>query len=385
MDEALRRVTALARQQYDVVTRTQATALGFDDSRATRFVAEGRWQREFRGVFVVHGGPLPWRTRALAALAHAGTGALLAYDAAAYLHGFTHREPGVIDVVVPLGRRTASTRDVRVHRSAVVGQPSPGAGRHGARGAGGEGRDPGHTAEVGAPNRRRESGPAGAVGTGGDRSPGSARREVPGHPGGGITTGDVGAVPALRLRATSPARTAIDIAAASRRTDDTIGALTRAIRAKVSVAALRTEVLARSNLRQRRLLLDLLTVAEAGIESPLELRYHRDVEVAHGLPRSVLQRRDVLGGQWVRADTLYEELGVRVELDGRLAHADRRGADAWRDNAVGIARRELTLRYHWEHVAGDACVTTEQLVEAFRSRGWRGAPKPCGPLCVLNR
>lgn len=312
MDDALRRTIALAGRQHGVVTRTQALGLGFDDSRATRFVNEARWQRVHPGVFVVHSGPLPWRTTALAALAYAGEGALLGYDAAAHLHRFAARPPSVIDVMIPAARRVAPQPGLRLRRSVAAER------------------------------------------------------------------GDRPAV--LRLRTTSAVRTAVDLAAAARRPDDVMGSLARAIRAGVAVGALRTEVLARRTVRGRGLLLELLAAAEAGIESPLELRYHRDVEGAHGLPTSRLQRREVIGGLWLRADVVLEEFGVRVELDGRLAHPDaRRGRDAWRDNAVGIARRELTLRYHWEHVARDPCLTAEQVVEALRSRGWRGTPRPCGP------
>lgn len=318
MDDALRRTIALAGRQHGVVTRTQALGLGFDDSRATRFVNEARWQRVHPGVFVVHSGPLPWRTSALAALAYAGEGALLGYDAAAHLHRFAARPPSVIDVMIPAARRVAPQPGLRLRRSVAAER------------------------------------------------------------------GDRPAV--LRLRTTSAVRTAVDLAAAARRPDDVMGGLARAIRAGVAVGALRTEVLARRTVRGRGLLLELLAAAEAGIESPLELRYHRDVEGAHGLPTSRLQRREVIGGLWLRADVVLEEFGVRVELDGRLAHPDaRRGRDAWRDNAVGIARRELTLRYHWEHVARDPCLTAEQVVEALRSRGWRGTPRPCGPHCVLRR
>jgi len=318
MDDALRRALALAGRQHGVVTRTQALGLGFDDSRATRFVNDARWQRVHPGVFVVHAGPLPWQARALAALAYAGEGALLGHDAAAHLLRFTSRAPSVIDVIIPADRRVAPQPGLRLRRSVTAAR--------------------GHRAAV------------------------------------------------LRLVTTSAVRTAIDLAAAARRTDDVIGHLSRAVRAGVAVDALRAEALARRTLRGRGLLLEMLAAAEAGIESPLELRYHRDVERAHGLPTSRLQRRDVIGGMWLRADVVLEGLGVRVELDGRLAHPDsHRGRDAWRDNAVGIARRELTLRYHWEHVAGDPCLTAEQVVEALRSRGWRGAPRPCGPICLLRR
>jgi len=81
---------------------------------------------------------------------------------------------------------------------------------------------------------------------------------------------------------------------------------------------------------------------------------------------------------------VYRGLGVRIELDGALAHPDgRTDGDTWRDNAVLIARGEITLRYRWRHVAVTPCVTAVQVSGALRLGGWTGRPHPCGPECAL--
>lgn len=134
----------------------------------------------------------------------------------------------------------------------------------------------------------------------------------------------------------------------------------------------------------RALLLELLGEAEPGIESPLEHRYARDVERRHGLPRARAQVRDRVGGRWIRADRVYEGLGVRVELDGRLAHpTGRTDDDTWRDNSVVIERSEVTLRYRWRHVAVEPCATAGQVASALRARGWTGGATRCSPTCAL--
>ena len=91
----------------------------------------------------------------------------------------------------------------------------------------------------------------------------------------------------------------------------------------------------RGRVRHRALVVDVLAEVAAGVESPLERRYRRDVERAHGLPISELQVREVLSGRWVRADGRYRPYRTRVELDGQLAHpGGRTDEDTWRDNAA---------------------------------------------------
>src|SRR5690554_1876517 len=183
---------------------------------------------------------------------------------------------------------------------------------------------------------------------------------------------------ALHRRVNVPARTgwpdrtalvdtALDLVAAASGTDSALSWLCDAVRAGVSPRQLLREVLRRPKMRNRALAVELLAEVAAGVESPLEGRYHRDVERAHGLPTAELQVREVLDGMWIRADRKYRGFDVRVELDGALAHPrGRTDRDTWRDNAVLIAASDLTLRYRWRHVHVEPCRTAAQVLSALR-------------------
>ncbi len=188
-----------------------------------------------------------------------------------------------------------------------------------------------------------------------------------------------------RPRRTWRGDTVVDLVTAARSDDDAVGWVCDAVRAGARLPEIADAMARRSRLRNGALLRDLLHEVAEGIESPLERRYHHDVERRHGLPRAELQVRGVVDGVWIRADAIYEGLGVRVELDGALAHPDgRTDGDTWRDNAVLIERGEITLRYRWRHVAATPCETAAQVAAALRSRGWTGCPRPCGPTCALR-
>jgi hypothetical protein len=188
------------------------------------------------------------------------------------------------------------------------------------------------------------------------------------------------------LRATSRPETAVDLVAAAKDVDDAVGWLARAVRAGARPEAVLAAARSRTRFRHRGLLIDLLDEGELTIESPMEHRYVRDVERVHGLPRGTSQARHRVGGRWIRADRWYAAAGVRVELDGRIAHSGARvDADVWRDNAVALERSELTLRYRWWHVAATPCTTATQVAAALRGRGWPGHPRACGPTCSFRR
>lgn len=188
------------------------------------------------------------------------------------------------------------------------------------------------------------------------------------------------------LSVTSLPTTVLDLVASARSDDDAVGLVTRGVRAGLRPQTLLAATSGRSRLPGRALLLEVLAAVDDGAESPLERRYHRDVERRHGLPRSTRQRRELVDGHWIRADAVYDGLGVRVELDGALAHpAGRTDRDTWRDNAVLIERGDLTLRYRWSHVRRSPCTTAAQVGAALRSRGWRGRPRACSPTCAVVR
>jgi hypothetical protein len=188
-----------------------------------------------------------------------------------------------------------------------------------------------------------------------------------------------------RLRAVEAGDALVCLVAQARSDDEVVGLLCDAVRAGVHP----DDVLERAGrwrrLRNRKLLLEVLGAVADGVESPLEYRYRRDVERAHGLPRATAQKRGRVGGRWIRADRVYVRYHVRVELDGQLAHPfGTTDDDVWRDNAVLIATGDITLRYRWRHVAVTPCQSAVQAVGALRSRGWQGRPHPCRPDCPVR-
>lgn len=310
-----RGVRLLAERQDGVLTAAQLLALGVGESVPARRVRAGLWQRAHHGVYVLHSGPLGWRTRARAGLLYAGAGAALSHRSAGFVHGLIGPPPRLIEVSVPAARRVTPTQGLRVH----------------------------------------------------------LRRTMPAAAG--------------RLLAVDRPTTVVDLLGSLRTDDDALGLLCRAVRSGTHPKDVLQAVAVRSRVRNRQMAIDLLGEVAEGIESPLEHRYHRDVELRHGLPRAVLQQRQKVGGRWIRADRVYEGLGVRIELDGEIAHpGGRTDDDVWRDNAVIIALAELTLRYRWRHVAITPCATAIQVAAALRSRGWTGGIHPCAaPGCPVKR
>ena len=117
----------------------------------------------------------------------------------------------------------------------------------------------------------------------------------------------------------------------------------------------------RTKLRWRADLHELIVAAAGGDHSVLEFRYHRDVERAHGLPEPARQVPFVTtAGRRGRRDRVYEEYGVVVELDGRLAHpGENQWKDKARDNAAAAVGQQ-SLRYGWIHVRWQACATAAE-------------------------
>ena len=187
-----------------------------------------------------------------------------------------------------------------------------------------------------------------------------------------------------RLRTVGVDATVLDLVDGLRSEDEVVGLVCDAVRTGVLPGRLLLHAGQRQLLRHRALLTDLLGETGQGIESPLEHRYVRDVERSHGLPRARAQVREMSGGRWIRADRVYVGLGVRIELDGQLAHPfGRTDDDTWRDNAVVIEHSDITLRYRWRHVVRDPCTTARQVATALTAGGWTGAPARCSVACTL--
>jgi predicted transcriptional regulator of viral defense system len=183
---------------------------------------------------------------------------------------------------------------------------------------------------------------------------------------------------------TSIEETVLDLTELAETFDDACGWITRAVGRRLTTAErLREALELRKKMRWRARLQDVLAAAGDGIHSVLEYRYLRDVERAHGLPRSRHQVRVVIGGRAAYRDAYYEEYQLAVELDGWLAHPeDERWRDRHRDNhssADGV----LTTRYDWQDVCGNPCQTALLQARILRRRGWRGTPRPCSAGCPV--
>jgi len=185
---------------------------------------------------------------------------------------------------------------------------------------------------------------------------------------------------------TSVEETVLDLAQLAWRFDDACGWLTQACGRRLTTAAkLGQAQRLRKKMRWRHELGDVLKAAAEGIHSVLEYRYLRDVERAHGLPRSRHQVRVVIDGKAVYRDVYYEEYKLAAELDGRLAHPDEeRWRDTHRDNQAG-AQGILTTRYGWRDVYGHPCETALLQARILRERGWTGTPRPCSASCPVGR
>jgi hypothetical protein len=120
--------------------------------------------------------------------------------------------------------------------------------------------------------------------------------------------------------------------------------------------------------RHRELLRDLLADVDAGAESPIELRYLREVERAHGLPKG--QRQQSRSGLPYETDVDYKQFGLIVELDGRVDHEGfGRFRDMDRDNRHALVHA-LTLRYGSYDLASRPCGVAFQVYCALVERGY---------------
>ncbi len=191
--------------------------------------------------------------------------------------------------------------------------------------------------------------------------------------------------PARSLPQTRVDDTVLDLVHASRSVDEVVGWLTRACQRRLTAPRLLREAAsARSRLRHRRLVGEVLAEVADGVASPLERRYARDVEHRHGLPRGRRGARVVVGGRRRYRDVEYEQFATNVELEGLAYHPDDRAAeDDRRDNEMVLAGAAV-LRYGWQPVAGTPCATALEVATVLSRRGWRGRPRACGPACATR-
>ena len=178
--------------------------------------------------------------------------------------------------------------------------------------------------------------------------------------------------------------TVLDLAAQADTFDDACGWVTRACGRRLTTEGkLRAALAARGRQRWRELLTPVLADPVGGLHSVLEVRYFRDVERAHCLPRACRQVRVIRGRRTEYRDAFYPRYRVMVELDGRLAHRDdARWRDIRRDNAAA-ADGGVTLRYGWPDVTSHPCRTAGELARVLVRRGWTGRPKLCSAGCSV--
>lgn len=178
--------------------------------------------------------------------------------------------------------------------------------------------------------------------------------------------------------------TVLDLIGRATRPDDVVALLTAACQRRLTTAKrLRVVAEKRGKLPWRALVRDVLLDADDA-HSALEWRYLRNVERAHGLPRSKGQLSARQGRSRLWRDAVYEKYRLVVELDGAAAHPEqRRHRDMARDNAVTVEGGR-TLRYGWHDVFGHACDAAIQVATVLQAAGWDGQPRPCGPDCPVR-
>jgi hypothetical protein len=192
--------------------------------------------------------------------------------------------------------------------------------------------------------------------------------------------------PPWELPRTTVEDTVLDLITAASTFDEAYGWISAAVGEDCStVAALRQALAGRSRIRWRAWLTEALGDSADGVNSPLERRYARDVERAHGLPKATRQARRRVGSGAIYLDNLYEGYQLCVELDGAAAHpAKGRWRDAARDNANIAADNTRTIRFGWVAVTELRCQSAQLVANSLRNSGWQGVPRPCAGGCSVT-
>ena len=180
--------------------------------------------------------------------------------------------------------------------------------------------------------------------------------------------------------------TVLDLAQAATDFDDVVALLARACQRRLTFPVLLRQSLdARPRSRWRAEIREAIGEVASGVHSPLEHRYLRNVERAHGLPAGDRQAHALQNGRAIFRDVRYRKYQVVVELDGAASHpAEKRLEDNRRDNAAA-AQGLVTLRYGWSDVTTRPCQAAAEVAAALRARGWTGQLRRCGPDCQLPR
>ena len=310
--------------QCGIADRWQALSLGFTVSRIQHRLTSGRWRRVYEGVYATFSGPLSREARLWAAVRRAGDGAMLSHETAAEVQGLIDK-PASADIHLT----------VAIRRLPVQGKPVRGIVIH------------------------------------------RSDQSRPQFPGG-----------SWKLPRTRIEDTVLNLVASAATFEHGYSWIARAVsRDLVTVARLRAALADRTRIRWRAWLTEALDDSRDGVGSPLERRYVRDVEHAHGLPEAQRQARRTLGGRTHYKDNWYAGYHVAVEIDGPAYHqGDRAEADKDRDNLNLAADATQTFRFGPVGVTERACESAALVAVTLRRNGWTGTPHPCHrPGCPVTR
>jgi hypothetical protein len=195
-------------------------------------------------------------------------------------------------------------------------------------------------------------------------------------------------LPEWELPRTRIEDTILDLVATARTFDEAYSWISRALsKHLVSVAMLREAMGGRSRIRWRVWLSEALADADEGAYFPLERRYARDVERAHGLPKAERQARRTISGRTHYKDNWYTDYRVCVELDGASYHQNEQvRQDKHRDNVNLAVDAAQTYRFGPVEVTERACESAAMVAATLHRRGWQGQPHPCRrPGCQVGR
>jgi hypothetical protein len=163
--------------------------------------------------------------------------------------------------------------------------------------------------------------------------------------------------------------TILDLAARAGRLDSVARLADACGSRRTTAARLRDRLDERKRIAQRDWLRSVLSDVADGTCSVLEHGFLDLVERPHGLPVGERQAVRDLGNGRVYRDVDLPDLGVRIELDGKLFHTSTtdRDRDLERDLDAAVAEDGTTIRLGFGQVA-----------KVLQRRGWTGTPSTCG-------
>jgi hypothetical protein len=187
------------------------------------------------------------------------------------------------------------------------------------------------------------------------------------------------------LPRTPVGETVLDLVSSARTLDEAYAWLLRAITTgQASPVVIAEAFEARKKKSRRAWLADALTDISDGARFPLERRWARDVERAHGLPRATRRTRRE-GGDFRYLDNYYEDYDLYAELDGlAFQPPGELTGDRRRGSETKIAARAKAFRYGFREIANRPCDQAEQFARALIDNGWQAVTlQACSPRCPV--